>query len=174
MRSKEFWSLVQGWVAVIGVIIALFTVGPARAVERVAFIGYDPGEIVVKSHERRLYLVLPGGEALRYPVAVGKPGKQWFGERQVDGKYVRPAWGPPADVKRDNPSLPDVIEGGSPHNPMGERALTLTGDAYAIHGTNRPNSIGTYASYGCIRMFNDDIVDLYERVRVGTRVIVTR
>lgn len=134
----------------------------------------SPGTIVIKTSERRLYYVRGDGTALRYRVAVGKPGKQWFGEAQIDGKYVRPAWSPPAEVKRDNPRLPDVIPGGSPRNPMGARALTLNLDEYAIHGTNRPGSIGTYASYGCIRMLNEDIVDLYERVSVGTRVVVER
>jgi len=132
----------------------------------------SPGTIVIKTAERRLYYVRGDGTALRYRVAVGKPGKQWFGEAQIDGKYVRPAWSPPAEVKRDNPRLPDVIRGGAPNNPMGARALTLNLDEYAIHGTNRPGSIGTYASYGCIRMLNEDIVDLYEQVDVGTRVVV--
>ncbi len=134
----------------------------------------SPGTIVIRAGERRLYYVRGDGTALRYRVAVGKPGKQWFGEAQIDGKYVRPAWAPPEEVKRDNPSLPDVIPGGAPNNPMGARALTLNLDEYAIHGTNRPGSIGTYASYGCIRMLNEDIVDLYEQVSVGTRVVVER
>ncbi len=116
--------------------------------------------------------MLGDGTAIRYPVAVGKPGKQWFGATRIDGKYVNPAWSPPAVVRRDNPSLPHVIPGGSPGNPMGVRALTLSGDEYAIHGTNRPDSIGTSASYGCIRMHNRDIVDLYDRVTVGTQVVV--
>ena len=133
-----------------------------------------PGTIVIRTAERQLYLVEGGGTALRYRVAVGRPGKQWLGEARIDGKYVRPAWSPPAEVKRDNPRLPDVIAGGSPGNPMGMRALTLDRDEYAIHGTNRPGSIGTFASYGCIRMLNEDIVDLYERVGVGTRVVVER
>jgi len=174
MRGKELSSHIQAYLATALMIGALFTLKPARAAELVAFDGFPPGEIVIRTSERKLYLVLGSGEALRYPVAVGKPGKQWFGEREIDGKYVRPAWSPPAEVKHDIPSLPDVIEGGSPHNPMGERALTLTGDAYAIHGTNRPGSIGRFASYGCIRMFNADIIDLYERVRVGTKVVVVR
>lgn len=135
--------------------------------------GVSPGTIVIKTGERRLYYVRGDGTAFRYRVAVGKPGKQWFGEARIDGKYVRPAWAPPAEVKRDNPRLPDVIPGGAPNNPMGARALTLDLDEYAIHGTNRPASIGTYASYGCIRMLNQDIVDLYEQVSVGTRVVVT-
>jgi len=133
----------------------------------------SPGTIVIRTGERRLYYVRGDGTALRYRVAVGRPGKQWFGEARVDGKYVRPAWSPPAEVRRDNPRLPDVIPGGSPGNPMGARALTLDLDEYAIHGTNRPGSIGTFASYGCIRMLNEDIVDLYEQVHVGTRVVVT-
>lgn len=133
----------------------------------------SPGTIVIKTGERRLYYVRGDGTALRYRVAVGKPGKQWFGEARIDGKYVRPAWSPPAEVKRDNPRLPNVIPGGAPNNPMGARALTLNLDEYAIHGTNRPGSIGTYASYGCIRMLNEDIIDLYDQVSVGTRVVVT-
>ncbi len=95
--------------------------------------------------------------------------------KNIDGKYVRPAWSPPYEVKRDKPWLPDVIPGGHPSNPMGERALTMgPGADYAIHGTNRPGSIGRFASYGCIRMHNADIVDLFNRVRVGARVIVMR
>ncbi|HZH52776.1 MAG TPA: L,D-transpeptidase [Microvirga sp.] len=148
--------------------------GMAAAREVVPFqAGVSPGTIVIRTAERRLYYVRPDGTAIRYPVAVGKPGKQWFGEARVDGKYVRPAWSPPAEVKRDNPRLPDVIPGGAPNNPMGARALTLDLDEYAIHGTNRPGSIGTYASYGCIRMLNEDIIHLYDQVSVGTRVVVT-
>ena len=150
-----------------------FTTHAASAREVVPFEGrVSPGTIVIKTGERKLYYVRGDGTALRYRVAVGKPGKQWFGEAQIDGKYVRPAWSPPAEVKRDNPRLPDVIPGGAPNNPMGARALTLNLDEYAIHGTNRPSSIGTYASYGCIRMLNEDIVDLYDQVDVGTRVVV--
>jgi lipoprotein-anchoring transpeptidase ErfK/SrfK len=132
---------------------------------------YAPGMIVIRTHERRLFLTLGAGQALSYPVAVGKPGKQWRGYSRVDGKYVRPAWSPPAEVKRDKPWMPAVIPPG-PHNPMGERALTLAGGEYAIHGTNMPSSIGKFASYGCIRMFNADIIDLYDRVNVGTVVLV--
>ena len=132
----------------------------------------QPGTVVVKTQERRLYLVLGDGTAIRYPVAVGRPGKQWEGSTRVSGKHISPAWSPPDEVRADNPRLPDVIPGGSPSNPMGPRALTLAGGEYAIHGTNRPNSIGTFASYGCIRMYNEDILDLFERVDVGTPVVV--
>ena len=133
-----------------------------------------PGSVVVSVSERRLYLVNGDGTAIRYPVAVGKPGKQWFGTTAVDGKYIRPAWSPPSEVKRDNPRLPNLIAGGAPGNPMGAAALTLSGGQYAIHGTNRPSSIGTWASYGCIRMYNQDVVDLYERVDVGATVTMVR
>jgi len=135
---------------------------------------YSPGTIVVKTNERHLYLILDSGHAMRYPVGVGKSGKQWAGETRIDGKYRNPAWSPPTEVKRDKPNMPDVIPGGSPHNPMGVAAMTLSGGEYAIHGTNMPGSVGGFVSYGCIRMLNTDISDLYERVSVGTKVIVTR
>ncbi|WOH81900.1 L,D-transpeptidase [Bradyrhizobium sp. BEA-2-5] len=135
---------------------------------------YSPGTIVVKTNERRLYLILDNGHAVRYPVGVGKAGKQWSGTTKIEGKYLNPAWAPPAEVKRDKPDIPDVIPGGSPRNPMGVAAMTLTGGEYAIHGTNVPGSIGGFVSYGCIRMLNDDITDLYSRVEVGTTVVVTR
>jgi lipoprotein-anchoring transpeptidase ErfK/SrfK len=161
-------------VALAATVLASAT-GAASAREMVAFdAAVQPGTILIRTGERRLYLVLGNGTAVRYPVAVGRPGKQWFGQRAIDGKYVQPAWSPPAEVKRDNPRLPNVIAGGSSHNPMGVAALTLSGGEYAIHGTNRPDSIGTYASYGCIRMYNHDIADLFGRVNVGTSVIVSR
>jgi lipoprotein-anchoring transpeptidase ErfK/SrfK len=135
---------------------------------------YSPGTIVVKTNERRLYLVLDQGHAVRYPVGVGRAGKQWAGTTRIDGKYRNPAWSPPTEVKRDKPSMPDVIPGGSPRNPMGVAAMTLAGGEYAIHGTNMPGSVGGFVSYGCIRMLNADITDLYQRVSVGTTVVVAR
>ncbi|MBI5112338.1 MULTISPECIES: L,D-transpeptidase [Rhodoplanes] len=159
-----------------GFVFGLAAPQAATAREQVAFrdAGYEAGTIVVKTRERRLYLVLGDGTALRYPVGVGKAGKQWTGISRITGKYVKPDWAPPAEVKRDKPSLPDVIRGGTPQNPMGAAAMTLSGGEYAIHGTNVPRSIGGYVSYGCIRMFNEDITDLYSRVGVGTTVVVTR
>ena len=133
---------------------------------------YAPGTIVVKTHERRLYLVLETGRAMRYPVGVGKAGKQWSGTTRIDGKYLNPAWSPPSEVKRDKPNMPDVIPGGSPRNPMGVAAMTLAGGEYAIHGTNAPGSVGGFVSYGCIRMHNAHIMDLFNRVHMGTRVVV--
>ena len=136
--------------------------------------GFSAGTIIVKTGERRLYLVTGDGTALRYPVGVGRAGKQWAGTSRIDGKYLHPAWSPPSEVKRDKPSLPDVIPGGSPRNPMGAAAMTLSGGEYAIHGTNMPGSIGGFVSYGCIRMYNADVLDLFQRVAVGTTVVVSR
>jgi lipoprotein-anchoring transpeptidase ErfK/SrfK len=153
----------------------LMSTGAEARPDMVGFRGdYSPGTIVVKTNERRLYLVLDDGHAVRYPVGVGKAGKQWAGTTRIDGKYLEPAWSPPAEVKHDKPSMPDVIPGGSPRNPMGVAAMTLAGGEYAIHGTNMPGSIGGFVSYGCIRMLNDDITDLYQRVSVGTTVVVSR
>jgi len=159
--------------ATIGAGMLITTQAEARP-DMVGFRGdYSPGTIVVKTNERRLYLVVDPGHAMRYPVGVGKAGKQWAGTTQIDGKYRNPAWSPPAEVKRDKPSIPDVIPGGSPQNPMGVAAMTLAGGEYAIHGTNVPGSIGGFVSYGCIRMLNADISDLYERVSVGATVVVS-
>lgn len=165
-------------VSVAATLIALALAGrsAAEAREIVPFgdAGVGTGSLVVRTTERKLYFVRGDGTAIRYPVAVGKPGMQWTGQTEIDGKHVRPDWAPPWEVRRDNPRLPDVIRGGSPSNPMGVAALTLRGGEYAIHGTNRPKSIGTFASYGCIRMYNQDISDLMNRVSVGTRVYVTQ
>ncbi len=144
----------------------------ANARELVPFDNTPAGVIIISTRERALYLTLGNGQALRYPVAVAKRGMQWYGTRYIDGKYVNPAWSPPPEVRRDFPRMRAVYAGGAPDNPMGVRALTLTGGEFAIHGTNRPNSVGRFASYGCFRMYNEDIVDLFDRVRVGTPVVV--
>lgn len=134
---------------------------------------YRPGTIVIRTQERRLYFVNAPGTAIRYTIAVGKAGKQWRGVKYVEELQVDPAWSPPASVKRDNPALPDVIPGGSPRNPMGARVIGLgPGGQYAIHGTNMPGTVGTAASYGCFRMHNQDVIDLYARVQMGTPVVV--
>ena len=154
-----------------------FAPAPTQARERVAFALEVPaGTIVVRAAERALYLDLGDGTAIRYRVAVPRSDKMWTGWRRIDGKHVRPAWSPPADVRRDLPHLPDVIPGGDPSNPMGAAALTLDDGLTAIHGTTRGMraSIGRAASYGCIRMRNEDIVDLFQRVRVGTPVVMMR
>jgi len=147
----------------------------AAARQMVHLSGYPAGTIVVKTHERSLYFSLGDGRALRYPVGVGRAGMQWSGTAFIDGKYIRPAWSPPASISRDYRRLPRVVPGGSGSNPMGAAAMTLSGGGeYAIHGTNAPGTIGGFVSHGCIRMFNEDIMDLYSRVGIGTRVVVTR
>jgi lipoprotein-anchoring transpeptidase ErfK/SrfK len=133
---------------------------------------YSPGTIVVQTSERRLHLVLGDGEVVTYPVGVGKAGKSWSGTAYIRGKFIAPPWSPPKAVKRERPNTPDYIPGGVPANPMGAAAMTLSVDQYAIHGTNNPSSIGTFASFGCIRMHNRDVLDLYKRVKVGTKVVV--
>jgi lipoprotein-anchoring transpeptidase ErfK/SrfK len=158
---------------------AAFAVLPTTAIasdssaELVAFSDdMAPGTIVVHTGERRLYLVLRNGKAMRYSVGVGRHGRQWTGGTAIQGKFVRPNWTPPAAIRSDRPDMPTLIAGGAANNPMGAAALTLAGGEYAIHGTNVPNSIGGFVSYGCIRMYNADIMDLYGRVRVGTPVLV--
>jgi len=184
MRSNHFSSImlvaalrslpgIAGALTAILLALSPLAITPATARETVAATGYAPGTIVVHTNERRLYYYLTGGKALRYPVGVGRAGKQWSGTSFVNGKYLNPAWTPPEDIRRDKPDLPAVIPGGAPHNPMGVAALTLSGGEYAIHGTNRPESIGGYVSYGCIRMYNEDIADLYGRVDYNTPVVVT-
>jgi lipoprotein-anchoring transpeptidase ErfK/SrfK len=140
----------------------------------VVFGGYAPGTIVVMTAERRLYFVNAPGRAIRYPVGVGRAGKAWAGRAYVAEKFIRPAWMPPADVRRDHPDLPSLIAGGAPNNPMGAAALTLNVNDYAIHGTNNRGSVGGFVSYGCIRMYNEDVLELYRMVRTGTPVVVLR
>jgi lipoprotein-anchoring transpeptidase ErfK/SrfK len=159
--------------ATIGAGMLMTTVAQARPEIVSVHNQYSPGTIVIRTNERRLYFILDSDRAMRYPVGVGKAGKQWAGATQIDGKYRHPAWSPPAEVKHDKPSIPDLIPGGSPRNPMGVAAMTLAGGQYAIHGTNVPGSVGRFTSYGCIRMYNADITDLYRRVSVGTPVVVT-
>ena len=162
-------------VAITFAAVALAAPQAAAARETVSFKGYMPGTVVVKTSERRLYYVTMDGTAVRYRVGVGRAGKAWTGSAFITGKFRSPAWSPPAEVKRDNPQLPDVIPGGSPRNPMGVAALTLSGGGqYAIHGTNVPNSVGGFVSYGCFRMLNEDVADLFDRVYVGTPVVVER
>jgi lipoprotein-anchoring transpeptidase ErfK/SrfK len=179
----QYWGTNMGHIfprlAAAAITFGLIASSPATAREVVAFntsaLGaFSVGTIVIKTSERRLYYIVDQGKAIRYPVGVGRFGKQWTGSSFITGKYLRPAWSPPAEVKRDKPRIPDLIQGGSPRNPMGAAAMTLSGGEYAIHGTNMPGSVGGFVSYGCIRMYNADVVDLFNRVGVGTRVMVTR
>ena len=135
--------------------------------------GYAPGTIVISTEERRLYFVTAPGEAIAYGVGVGRPGFEWAGVKTVTAKREWPSWTPPSEMLRRRPDLPRYLPGG-PANPLGARAMYLGGSLYRIHGSNEPDTIGQAVSSGCIRMTNEDVVDLYELVRVGTKVEVLR
>ena len=138
----------------------------------VAFSGsYKPGTIVIHTRERRLYLVLGNGEALRYGIGVGREGFTWTGVNTVSDKREWPSWTPPPAMLARKPDLPRHMAGGR-DNPLGARAMYLGDTLYRIHGTNEYDTIGTAASSGCIRLTNDDVIDLYSRVRIGATVIV--
>jgi len=138
----------------------------------VAFPGsYKPGTIVIHTKERRLYLVLGNGEALRYGIGVGREGFAWRGINIVTDKREWPSWTPPPAMLARRPDLPRHMAGG-PDNPLGARAMYLGDTLYRIHGTNEYDTIGTAVSSGCIRLTNDDVIDLYSRVRIGATVIV--
>ena len=152
-------------------LLAVLLPVPLLARETVAFPGSaQPGTIVVRTHERKLYYVVDRGRALRYPVGVGRAGKQWFGTTRIATKALSPPWSPPAEIRGDRPAW--VIPSGSPKNPMGAAALVLADNELAIHGTNNPGSIGGFVSWGCIRMHNSDVMDLFSRVSVGTQVVI--
>jgi lipoprotein-anchoring transpeptidase ErfK/SrfK len=153
--------------------LSVITTTFSKADQQVSIANQPAGTIIVRTSQRRLFYIIAPGRAISYPVGVGRAGKQWAGESYIRSKRLKPAWSPPAEIKRDRPSLPNVIPAGAPNNPMGAAALVLADGEYAIHGTNAPSSIGGFVSYGCIRMYNKDVLDLYERVSVGNRVIVT-
>lgn len=131
----------------------------------------EPGNIVIDTPNHFLYLVQPGGKALRYGIGVGRPGFAWSGVRSVSAKKEWPDWVPPAEMLQRQPNLPHFMAGG-PNNPLGARALYLGSTLYRIHGSNEPWTIGQDVSSGCIRMRNVDIIDLYGRVKVGSKVVV--
>ncbi len=142
--------------------------------EVVAFEGkHAPGTVIVNTAERRLYLVQEGGKAIRYGIGVGREGFQWAGSHAITMKREWPDWRPPAQMLKRQPNLPRHMPGG-PNNPLGARAMYLGSTLYRIHGSNEPWTIGQPVSSGCIRMANEDVTDLYERVNVGTRVVVLR
>ena len=134
---------------------------------------YTPGTIVINTTERRLYYVLGNGEAIRYGIGVGRLGFTWAGTTAVSAKREWPDWTPPSDMLRRRPDLPRHMKGGI-ENPLGARAMYLGSSLYRIHGSNEPETIGTAVSSGCFRMTNEDVVDLYERVKVGSKVFVLR
>ena len=130
-----------------------------------------PGAVIIDTNSKFLYLVEPDGRALRYGVGVGRPGFEWAGVKHVSRKAEWPDWTPPPEMLLRRPELPRHMDGG-PGNPLGARALYLGSSMYRIHGTNEPCTIGQNVSSGCIRMMNDDVTDLYDRIKVGTKVTV--
>jgi lipoprotein-anchoring transpeptidase ErfK/SrfK len=130
-----------------------------------------PGTIIVDTPNTYLYFVLGGGRAIRYGIGVGREGFTWSGVKTIERKSEWPDWIPPADMLQRQPYLPRFMAGG-PGNPLGARAMYLSGTVYRIHGTNAPATIGQRVSSGCIRMVNEDVVDLYSRAQVGTKVVV--
>ena len=148
----------------------------ARAVTR-QVVRYDgrhaPGTVVVSTSQRRLYYVTGNGQAVQYGIGVGRPGFTWAGTMAVSMKREWPDWRPPAAMLKRRPDLPRHMKGGV-DNPLGARAMYLGSSIYRIHGSNEPETIGEAVSSGCIRMTNEDVVDLYDRVRVGARVVVMR
>jgi lipoprotein-anchoring transpeptidase ErfK/SrfK len=144
----------------------------AHARREVAYKTSKPvGSIVVETRERALYYVLGNGRAIRYAIGVGREGFQWSGSHKITRKAEWPTWTPPAEMRKRQPGLPVQMAGG-PNNPLGARALYIGNTLYRIHGTNDPNSIGRAMSSGCIRMMNHDIIDLYNRTKIGARVYV--
>lgn len=134
---------------------------------------YAAGTVVISTSQRRLYYVLGNGQAIRYGVGVGRQGFSWAGTKAVTRKREWPDWRPPAQMLKRRPDLPRYMPGGM-DNPLGARAIYLGSSLYRIHGSNEPNTIGAAVSSGCIRMTNRDVVDLYDRVRTGTTVVVLR
>jgi len=133
----------------------------------------QPGTIVVSFADRKLYLVLPNQRAISYPIGAPMGEARWEGVTFISEKRVNPTWTPTPDMRRENPTLPAYVPGGHPLNPLGPRAMYLGKTNYRIHGTDAPWTVGQEVSHGCIRMYNADVIDLYDRVGVGTRVVVT-
>ena len=134
---------------------------------------HAPGTIIVSTRERYLYYVLGGGQALRYNIGVGREGRAFAGTSTVSAKREWPDWSPTPSIRKEQPNLPAVMKGGE-GNPMGARALYLGDTMFRIHGTNEPWRLGDAISHGCIRLSNDDIIDLYNRTKIGATVIVQR
>jgi lipoprotein-anchoring transpeptidase ErfK/SrfK len=154
--------------------VARPAIDPKYEKQMVAYQGRErAGTIVVDTPNKFLYLVQGDGSALRYGIGVGRPGFTWGGVQNITMKREWPDWRPPSEMLRRRPDLPRFMKGGI-ENPLGARAMYLGGSIYRIHGSNEPETIGTAVSSGCIRMANEDVIDLYTRAKVGTKVIVQR
>lgn len=134
---------------------------------------FSKGTVVVSFGDRRLYYINQRGSAISYPIAIPKEEARWSGNSRISQKRINPSWTPTPQMRRENPKLPAFVPGGHPRNPLGFRALYIGSSLYRIHGTDAPWTIGQAVSKGCIRMFNEHVADLYPRVPVGARVIVT-
>jgi lipoprotein-anchoring transpeptidase ErfK/SrfK len=154
-----------------GAVEAQGEIDPTFRRAEVDYSGAAAGTIVIDTADKYLYLALRGGRAIRYGIGVGRPGFEWSGVKAISRKAEWPDWTPPSQMLKRRPDLPRFMRGG-PDNPLGARALYLGSSLYRIHGTNEPFTIGQNVSSGCIRMMNEDVEDLYDRVHVGTRVIV--
>jgi len=190
--AMSFGSLVRGFTAAT-LLAATVAVAPAPAAAQdlISFLwggsdewgggrqtvrfspSYKPGQVIVSFGDRRLYLVTRPGEAISYPIAVPREQSRWSGVTSVSDKRANPDWRPTPTMRAENPKLPNFVPGGHPQNPLGVRALYLGSSMYRIHGTDAPWTIGQAVSKGCIRMYNADVLDLYPRVALGTRVTVT-
>ncbi len=186
---KKF-SFIKFGLTVLAVAMMLSTFAPTRASAQglfslffgagqsgrseVAFSkSYGVGTIIVSFSDRRLYQVVKRGVAMSYPIGVPSGKARWAGTLHVSRKAVNPGWTPTASMRRENPSLPGHVPGGHPRNPLGVRALYLGSTLYRIHGTDAPWTVGQNVTHGCIRMYNADVIDVYNRTRVGARVIAT-
>ena len=143
----------------------------ARPSESSSSAEYSIGRIIIKTSERKLLFVKGDKDVIEYKIAVGRQGREWTGSTSISRKVRNPAWAPPPKIRKDNPRLPALVKAG-PNNPLGVAVLVLGDGTYGIHGTNRPETIGTFASYGCFRRYNKDILDLFSRVAIGTSVTV--
>jgi lipoprotein-anchoring transpeptidase ErfK/SrfK len=164
-------------VVLAALLLAGFFIQPQTGAAK-EFVHYETSEssgtIVIDASRRKLFFVLGGGKAIAYPVGVPRRGAEWSGTASVNGKFVRPDWIPPSEVRIEEPFLPQRVKGGASNNPMGARAITLDRSDIAIHGSTQRMraSIGGAVSHGCIRMRNEDVIDLYNRIDVGTPVLM--
>ena len=156
---------------------ALFGDGPGIGASNKQYVTFSTkfsrNTVVVSFGDRRLYYINKRGQAISYPIAIPKSDARWSGNSRISQKRVNPSWTPTPQMRRENPKLPAYVPGGHPRNPLGTRALYIGSSLYRIHGTDAPWTIGKAASKGCIRMYNEHVQDLYPRVPVGARVIVT-
>ncbi len=148
-------------------------IGPAGPSTRETPGQHNPGDIIVSFGDRRLYYIDSKGTAISYAIAIPKAEARWSGVSYVSEKRENPTWTPTPDMRKENPTLPAYVAGGDPRNPLGTRALYLGESMYRIHGTDAPWLIGQQVSHGCIRMYNEDVADLFRRAKVGAKVVVT-